>query len=249
MPTLSQTLELDAQSIDPNSLSMPALMRELDQQKKPNWLLRLLMNALESKRQSKGMGWSRPWNKTGLNVFSTHKFNTKTDDKYLQPILSFIKPYLEAGPESMRRFALELLSDPSCMGFTFYHNSDRGGQQHEGFTLSFGRKVPGDRSKRDRLDIILEDLRIDGEVDQLVDRIRIYLCPWEHYQDNKQHHLIAIEDIPPSEQESAQFLYKNCIDHYHIWKKEEAREWTHWSARFIDYFGPRSFIPQRTSFS
>ena len=36
---------------------------------------------------------------------------------------------------------------------------------------------------------------------------------------------------------------------YHSWKGEEARQWSHGSARSIDSFGPRSFIPVGRSFS
>ncbi|MEM9158311.1 MAG: hypothetical protein AAGB46_04620 [Verrucomicrobiota bacterium] len=245
----SSPLSLDTRSINPSELSIPTLMKELNQQKKPNWILRKLMDALEAKRQSKGMGWSRPWNKFGLNVFSTHKFNTISDSNYAIPIMEFIEKNLSDAPQETRDFAEDLLSDTACLGFVFYHNSDKEDGQHEGLTLSFGRKVPEDKTKRDRIDLILEDLRLDGKVDRLVDRIRIYVCPWEDYQNEKRHYLKTIDDIAPNDQEAAQHLYQHCTDYYHNWKDEESRQWDHWSSRYISYFGPRSFIPVGTSFS
>ena len=245
----SATLELDTESLDPSNLSMPALIRELNQQKRPNWFLRKLMNTLESKRQAKGLGWSRPWNKFGLNIFSTHTFNTNNDPEYFELIRATLHHFLANAPEPVKEFADNLLSDPECMAFTFYHNSDIDGEQCEGLTLSLGRKVQADRSKRDRIDLILEDARIDGKVDRLVDRVRIYVCPWDNYKNDKQHYSQIISPFAPGDQRLTQGLYTHCVSQYHQWKKDESREWNHWSSRYIDYFGPRSFIPTGTSFS
>lgn len=56
MTTLSpDTLKLDDNSIDPQELSMPVLAREIVLQRRPNWLLVKMMNALEEKRQRKGL--------------------------------------------------------------------------------------------------------------------------------------------------------------------------------------------------
>lgn len=48
------------------------------------------------------------------------------------------------------------------MAFTFYHNHWLGEDRFEGLTLSLGRKVPGDKTKRDRPDPILEDKLAGG---------------------------------------------------------------------------------------
>ncbi len=44
---------------------------ELNARKKPSKTLRYMMQALESYRQAKKMGWSRPWNKYNLVNFQT----------------------------------------------------------------------------------------------------------------------------------------------------------------------------------
>ena len=241
-------LDLDEDSLDIDELSIPALTREIGLKKKPNWILVKMMNALEKKRQAKGFGWSRAWNKYGLNVYRTHISDVQRDDDYLSLAKPFLKYFLGSVPAPYDTFVDDLLDDSARMAFTFYHNNDSDEKQYEGLTLSFGRIVPEDKTKRDRLDIILEDNREGGAVDGIVDRLRIYICPWQTYQERK-FHLIEIENLDSTQQNVAQYLYKHCIDHYHQWKGEGERQWSHWSVPFIEYFGPRSFIPRGSSFT
>ncbi|WP_404423122.1 hypothetical protein [Nibricoccus sp. IMCC34717] len=241
-------LLLDADSIDPSELSIPALMRELNLQQKPSWLLRKLMNHLESKRQARGLGWSRPWNKVGLTVFRTHRQDPAQDSEYLTPFLHWLSPLLDSADPELRVFAHELAGDPALMAFTFYHNRIEKGVEYEGLTLSLGRKTPDDPTKRDRIDLILEDKRRDGRVDGNVDLARLYVCPWSHYREDRRH--LRIDWAPPAgaQQECFDSLYRHAIEHYHQWKSEESRQWGHWASNYIDYFGPRTFIPHGTSF-
>lgn len=240
-------IQLDEQSINPNDLSIAALTREISLQKRPNRLLVKMMNALEGKRQKKGYGWSRAWNKYGLNVFRSHTASMTDDADYVAPVPQFLAELLGPIDEPYHSFITELLDDPACMLFTFYHNSQSENEQYEGLTLSFGRKIPADKTKRDRLDIILEDRRCAGAVDGEVDRVRIYVCPWETYQ-HKQFHLSETTDFLPNQKEAAQTLYDHATAFYHQWKDDEHRQWSHWSTRYIDYFGPRKFIPQKSRF-
>ena len=245
----AETLDLDEGSLSPDQLSTGTLMRELGLQRRPSWVLRKLMNSLEQRRQAKGLGWSRSWNKRGLNVFRTHVHEVAADADYFIPLQPLMDRFLPKAPDLYREFALELLADPKRMAFTFYHNHDSGDAQFEGLTVCIGRRVPDDATKRDRLDVILEDRRTDGEVDGTVDRLRIYLCPWAQYRNEKAHFLYETSELTGDELDGTQALYKHCVEKYHQWKDPEARQWNHWSARYIDYFGPRSFIPVGTSFS
>ena len=241
-------IQLDEQSIDPAELSMAALKREISLKRRPNGLLVSMMNALEKKRQGKGYGWSRAWNKYGLNVFRSHTADMLEDGEYVAPVQPFLENVLPQLEEPYGAFASDLLSDPKSMVFTFYHNNHSDGEQYEGLTLSFGRKVVADPTKRDRLDIILEDRRVDGAVDGEVDRVRIYVCPWESYAD-KNFHLEELTDFDPEVKASVQELYEHAVSHYHLWKDDEERQWSHWSTRYIDYFGARDFIPQGSCFT
>jgi hypothetical protein len=248
LPT-PDTLSLDADSLRPDELSMPALMRELNLQKKPSWLLVKLMNALEQKRQRKGLGWSRAWNKYGLTVFRTHTQRVAEDADYIVPVAATVNHFLGDAESVYRDFVADLLNDPSRMAFTFYHNnSTEDGRQYEGLTVSIGRKVPGDLTKRDRLDLILEDQRVGGAVDGRVDRLRLYVCPWGTYGLDRRFHLCERNAFTPEELGVVQATYQQCVRHYNQWKTEESRQWSHWSVRYIDYFGPRGFIPQGSSF-
>ena len=241
------TLPLDAASLEPGELSMSALMRELNLQEKSAWLLVKLMNLLEKQRQQKGLGWSRAWNKYGLTVFRTHIQKIEADGDYFAPLLPLLKHFLADAPEPYATFVESLLSDPKRMAFTFYHNNTtEDGQQYEGLTLSLGRKVTDDPTKRDRLDIILEDRREEGRVDGVADRLRIYVCPWSTYQ-SKSFHPCEATAFSGETNELVQNLYRTAVAKYHLWKEDEARQWSHWSVRYIDYFGPRTFIPQGSS--
>ena len=243
----TDTFDLDDASINPEELSMPVLAREISLHKRPNWLLVKMMNALEQKRQAKGLGWSRAWNKYGMNTFHSHICDAAVDGEYIQPAKDFLQAWEAVIDAEYRDFVQDLLADPSLMVFTFYHNAEYDGVQYEGVTFSLGRKRPDDRTKRDRIDIVLEDRRVDGAVNGQVDRLRIYVCPWETYQD-KQFQLIDIEE-DHVQWDSVQPLYDHLVNHYHLWKADDNRQWSHWSVRYIDYFGARSFIPQESSFT
>ncbi|MSU60942.1 MAG: hypothetical protein EXS31_00875 [Pedosphaera sp.] len=249
MPAIAETLHLDENSIRPEELSTSTLMRELNLQAKPAWVLRKLMNALEGKRQAKGLGWSRLWNKNGLNIFRSHVHHIAEDEDLLGPVKLFVASALSKETEVYWQFASDLLSDPTLMAFTFYHNYQAEGFQYEGLTVSFGRRVPGDPTKRDRLDLILEDRRMDGRVDGQLDQFRIFVCPWAEYQNGRRHLALTSEGMASDALKPAQELYWDCVRKHNQWKESEGRQWSHWSQRYIDYFGPRSFIPGGTSFN
>ncbi len=242
---MADTLLLDEQSINTDDLSKATLVHELNLQKKPNWLLVKFMNALEGKRQKKKLGWSRPWNKYDLNVFRTHTSNLDIDKEFTGKIFNSLLNTIDELPENYRAFIESLKDDPNLMAFTFYHNRDVKNSQYEGLTLSFGRRLLDDRTKRERLDIVLEDKRLDGSVDGTIDHIRVYVNPWNEFSRDE-YYLYQRKDseISPVFQE----LYKDSISLYDQWKNDESRQWQHWSVKFIDYFGPRSFIPVNSSF-
>lgn len=229
-PAETRSLHLDDASLEADQLSMPALMRELNQQKKPFWLLVKLMNALEKKRQGQGLGWSRAWNKYGLTVFRAHTQRAEDADADL----ARLRPLL----------------DGALMSFTFFHNhTTDDGRQYEGLTFSLGRRVRTDATKRDRLDIVLEDERVDGRVDGRVDRLRVYVCPWSTYGPDRSFHLCERTEIAGPVGRMAQDLFEYGVETYNRDKYDASRQWSHWSVRYIDYFGPRSFIPRGSSFA
>ena len=222
---------------------MGALARELTLHKRPLWLLRLFMNALESKRMAQRRGWSRPWNKVGVMIFRSHYLKPERDAPLFAEVGRLLDGLGEI-PEDCQAFVRSLLGEETgepLMAFAFYHTRREGKLEYEGVTLSLGRKVEGDRTKRDRLDLILEDLREDGAVDQVVDQVRVVINPWSRYQSGDVFEL----HLDPTQ---AQALYTVCLADYARWRDVEERQWDHWSSRYIDYFGPRSFIPRGSGF-
>ena len=249
-PAEAQAIQLDEQSIDLEELSIPTLQREIGMQSRPKGLLFRMMNILEGKRQKKGYGWSRPWNKVGLNVFRTH-VNRRDDEAYYAPVLKLLEAMGDRIPGEGRAFFKDLFDDPTRLGFTFYHNrEDEENVQYEGLTISLGRKVEGDQKFRDRFDIILEDRRDRGAVDGALDRVRVYSTPWSQWSD-KQTFLLNVERGSGLEGpllEASQDAYDAASRFYDEWKSVEARQWSHWSTQFISYFGSRSFIPMASRF-
>lgn len=230
------------------ALSLGTLMRELNLKKRPSWLLRRMMNMLEERRREQGLGWSRPWNKEGLNVFRTHKIAPAQDGGFMREVGVFLEALQEGLPAAGREFSRELLADPGLMAFVFYHNHRDESGEYEGLTVSLGRKCAEDPGKRDRLDIILEDRRVNGAVDGNVDRLRIYSCPWSEYGADRRPR-VHEEGAAGPNIELCQDFYQSQIDAYRLWRDEPLRQWSHWSIEYIDYFGPRAFIPLRSSFT
>ncbi len=239
-------LDLEAGSLDPSALSMGALMREIELSRRPPALLRTMMAVLERQRQSRRLGWSRPWNKTGMNIFRTHIHDSAADAGYLGLWRAAIDPLVAGLPPSYLGFLEGLWTDPARMAFTFYHNRVEGGESYEGFTLSLGRKVPEDKSKRDRVDILVEDQRIHGRVDNRPDRLRIILNPYSEWaRDLKPEADLRGDAISAG----AVAAYSAGAEFYRRHREDPARQWDHWSSRYIGYFGPRSFIPHGSAFT
>ncbi len=209
------------------TLDAAALTREIVRRKRPPAILRGLMTALEGIRQAQGLGWSRPWNKYGMTVFSSHVLDPQVDRDVVDAARVLV------GEDA---FAKGLLDDPALMMFAFYHDRVVGDVQFEGLTLSFGRRLPKDRTRRDRVDIVLEDRWEDGNVDGHVDLARVYINPWSEWKTR------AV-DLREVDAARLQPLYSDSIAHFQSWKSIPERQWSHWSTEYIDYFGPRTSIP------
>jgi hypothetical protein len=238
--------QLDPASLDPSALSMGTLMRELNLRRQPSAILRKLMNALESQRIARKLGWSRPWNKEGMTIFHSLRLRPSETGFALDETLCALLVSLSESP-LYRDFVLELMNDPNLMTFVFCHNHRRDGDLHEGLTLSLGRRVANDTSKRDRIDIILEDRKGDSGVDGFVDRVRIYVNPWfDHRYDRMFTSQFTTESraLPQIWQK----LYEAGLGIYARLKEAPENQFEHWSIRYIDYFGPRDLIPPGSRF-
>ena len=79
--------------------------------------------------------------------------------------------------------------------------------------------------------------------------MRLYISPWSSYQQG-QYMLrdLSGSDLQP-DRAAGQALYREAVLNDHMWKTQEARQWNHWSTRFMESFGPRSFIPVGSAFT
>jgi hypothetical protein len=239
-------IELDNNSINPDELSSEALQRELSLQKRPAWIMRVMMNALEKQRSGKKFGWSRPWNKMGYMIYRTHIHKKSEDELYFEVMHEMLKQTCKEAPKVYLDFIESLFKEEKPMAFTFYHNrTDENGEMFEGLTFGLGRKASENKKMRDRIDIVLEDKReSDGSVDGVMDKIRIYINPWSEYESD------ALFELELNGEEAKVFdpIYKRSVDVYHSLKVNEDRLWKHWSVNYIDYFGKRDFIAKNSSF-
>ena len=144
-------------------------------------ILRMIMNALESYRQARKLGWSRPWNKYGVRTFRSYRLDFSRDEGLIETACSVLATQSESVPTAAQAFVDDLLSDDpdnrmQLMGFIFYHEIEDDTGVHEGMTLSFGRKNA--KRHRDRFDLVFDAPVKNGTVGSL-SRLRIYVDPFE----------------------------------------------------------------------
>jgi len=206
---------------------------DLTQKKKPSKILRILMNSMETYRQNKKMGWSRPWNKYNLVNFQVFKLDWKKDAYLLEHVSDILDLQFPELPSKSKDFCNDLLSDRSnLMGFVFVHDFDDNGKKYEGVNLSLGRI--NNKKYRDRLDIILESPIGNGK-SQGLKRVRLYVDP---YEQNTKDPLYKTASIEPNEVSKNLFSMLTDLS----WDNDEKKLWNHWTVNYIDYFGDRQWI-------
>lgn len=214
----------------------------ISRKKRPAKILRALMNSLESYRQSKRYGWSRPWNKYDLINFQSFKLNTEKDAQLIssgQQLLASIYPQM---PEEARSFTEDLLNDSDhLMGFIFCHEYSQNGEHFEGATLSFGRVY--EKRYRDRIDIIMEAKVVDG-VSQGYTRTRVYIDP---YREGAKEPLWQA-NLGATELATGESLFALLSSVSWDWAEVPAHHWDHWTSAYIDYFGDRQWPMTKSHF-
>ena len=220
-------------------------MTALNKQDRPPAVLRVLMNAFESYRQVRKIGWSRPWNKYGIKTFRSYRLDLGKDTDLIALARDILNEAGSDVPESARDYVNDLLDDgpearTQLMGFIFFHEIDDGKRVFEGATLSFGRKVK--KRYRDRLDFIFETPVLDGRAGQFT-RLRIFVDPFQGVKP------------PLWETEcSADFLsaapaaFQRLCAIYTTWESVPGRPWDHWTSAYIEHFGRRRHFAKNSNF-
>jgi len=231
------------QNIDDES-SYQQTLSILSKQNRRSRILCMLMNMLESYRQKRKMGWSRPWNKYGLTTFQSFRLDAKQDRALAEQALVCLKSFHDA-PQQAFDFTHQLLTSPKhLMGFLFFSEYVEDGQQYETATLSFGRKVSVNARFRDRFDIIF-DAPLHNNEPQALSRVRLYVDPYEQDEKEPLWSIVLNEkDIP---EELSKLFASVCALSWQ-WQSKEEKHWNHWTSRYIDYFGERSVLPAYSHF-
>jgi hypothetical protein len=217
------------------------VMRLINDRKKPNAILRLLMNTFEGYRQSRKIGWSRPWNKVNLINFQSFRVLKKRDHDLLNLANQIIIQNCQNMPEPAREFADNLINhSDNLMAFIFVHEFTEDGQLYEGATLSLGCK--NNKRYRDRLDIIVESAIVDG-VSQGFKRLRVFVDPYTGVKAP----LWSKTDFPRTDSPSAD-LFERLSEISSDWQFQMDKRWDHWTSDYIDYFGPREKFIENSFF-
>ncbi len=87
-------------------------------------------------------------------------------------------------------FIDSLFEDKSLLfRILFHHRVDEKNRKFKGVTVSVGRVAKKESRYLDRLDLVFEDMKIDGKFDDEVNQVRLYVNPWE-LQKSKDFHLL-----------------------------------------------------------
>ncbi|MDH5547185.1 MAG: hypothetical protein OEZ43_16480 [Gammaproteobacteria bacterium] len=199
-------------------------------------VLRLLMRAMERYRSTRKYGWSRPWNKDGvLNTLSL-RVRPCEDLELISESIRILENECIGIPEEVISVVHELLLDQNhLMGFLFVQEiTDSDGSSFEALTISLGRVQQ--KRYRDRLDIILESPVVDNKSTGL-QRIRVFVDP---YDEGRKEPLWTFESNAIHSKHT-QHTFEALSAVTWAWANKRERVWSHWTSRYIDYFGERQW--------
>ena len=221
-----------------------AAIETLNKSNRAPSVLRLIMNALESYRQKRKLGWSRPWNKYGVRTFRSYRLDFTQDLSLIDLAHAVLATQSADFPPEAQTFINDLLSDDAesrqkLMGFIFYHEIEDETGVYEGMTFSFGRKNA--KRYRDRLDMVFEAPVKDSHVGNL-SRLRIFIDPFEAVGPPLWQCTVNADN------EVIQQAFDQLNALYGAWADIPERAWDHWTSTYIDYFGPRRHFAQNTNF-
>ncbi len=226
-----------------NEWEYKAAVQALSKRARPPWVLRLLMGGLESYRQSKKMGWSRPQNKHGVRTFHSFELDREMDAELVAAgVFAFSNEFAQLPSEKLK-FVEQLAQDPSLRCFLFIAEVQDEGQTYESVTLSLGRVSATSPRYRDRFDLII-DRSIEQGVAKDLARVRAYVDPF----------LTPIRRNPAAEYVQtevgnyARDYFSACARFYLDNWRDPNKAWDHWTQEYIDYFGPRQHAVIGTAF-
>ncbi|GEM_PF-2370386 len=185
-----------------------------------------ILNFIEEYRCKRGIGVFRPWNREELRIFHINRYPDESGRGYIEQIrdgvietmVTFTKyPYID--------FIDEVLNSKSLLFQTFFHQRfDDRRRWFEGVTLSFSSEV--EKNRYDRVDLIFEDVAVDGEFDREVNQVRLYVSPLKRYLAND-YDLLYWDS---SDKRSLEIFQTGYRDNIYFYKKDRERRGVkrHW---------------------
>jgi len=217
-----------------------AVRSTLNEKNKPSSLMTRLMNGMESYRQSKKYGWSRPWNKSDLVNFKSFKLQWPADGTLMKQFMDVLTNQFSEMPLDSLNFCKDLIgNEDALMGYIFTHDFLDNGVKYEGVTISLGRV--NNKRYRDRVDLILESRVIDGKSLGL-ERVRLYVDPYQEKVKEP-----TFKQTTYDLDEHCNQLFSTLVNLSWSWHSDPNRVWNHWIMDYMDYFGARTW-KMRSSF-
>jgi hypothetical protein len=192
------------------------------------------MNAVESYRQARKIGWSRRQNKYGVRTHHSYKLQVEDARRLGVEVLPILRSEGVPLDTEHQAFIEGLLECDGLMGFLFVQDIESDGRRFESVTLSLGRKNAERLRHRDRLDLILECEIVDGASTGL-SRLRAFVDPFE--PGRKEAWLEHV--VEGASGQSATALLAALSGLHHLWRHDASKAWNHWTQNYIDYFAPR----------
>jgi hypothetical protein len=209
-------------------------------------LLTPILETIYQYRCKRGFGWWRPWNREELKIFHGNIYENGSGLSYAEQIKDSVieTMLLFTGYSDDGFIENTVISEDTIFRTLFHERVDEKGRKFEGITLSFSLQVESDMF--DRVDLIFEDILVDGEFDGEVNQVRLYLSPVSRYVEND-YDLFYWDASDRKSLDVFQTAYRDSIYFYE--KDTKERAWSEWQHRYLSNFQKRTEVVQSSSFS
>jgi len=196
-------------------------------------MISYLLNLFEEHKCKRGIGIFRPWNREDLRIFHINLYKDGSGRDYIEQIRdSAVDTMLLFTGYPQVEFIDRVLLSKSTIFHTFFHQRlDEKKRWFEGVTLSFALEI--EKNRFDRVDIIFEDMAVDGIFDGEVNQVRLYVSPLENYLAND-YDLLYWDASDRRSLEVFQTAYQDSL--YFFKRDRKERELKSWRYRYLNNF-------------
>lgn len=194
----------------------------------------------------RGVDIFRPWNREEVKIFHVNLYKDESGREYIEQIRdSVVETMLLFTGYPDVEFIDKVMLSKSTIFHTFFHQRlDEKRRWFEGVTLSFALEI--DRNRFDRVDLIFEDIALDGEFDQEVNQVRLYISPFDRYLSND-YDLLYWDASDRKSLDTFQTGYKDTIHFFNRDRKD--RELKSWKYKYLNNFQEINKNLKNSSFS